>query len=389
MNNASQAGEKLRILHLGKYFAPYSGGIENFLAELVQEQSKTGHQVHILAHWHKPGKRTSLEKLNNITLTRAAILGQFAFTPLSPTFPLHLKHILNTFRPHIVHVHLPNPSAFWILRSQATAPIFIHWHADALNPATGLLFKILYQLYRVGEKRLINAAARIIVTSQEYQLHSPALQTVTSKCRVIPLGLDPKRFVLSTNTTHRDKQNARLPLVLSLGRFTFYKGFDQLIKAARHVERARFVIIGDGPLRGPLKKMIKKFQLEDRFFLPGHLTDCEVSQYFKKACLFCLPSTSRAEAFGLVLLEAMLHGLPLVTSRVEGSGMNQVNIHGETGLWVPPANPRALAWAINRLLKDPELRASLGRQAKKRFYRFFHIKKISDMLTDVYLETTS
>jgi Glycosyltransferase len=110
-----------------------------------------------------------------------------------------------------------------------------------------------------------------------------------------------------------------------------------------------------------------------------------VSEFIKNCDLFILPSISRNEAFGLVLVEALYFGKPLVTTDVKGSGMNYVNRHNETGLVVPPKNPEALAKAINKILSDETLYIKFSENAKNRF-KEFDINSIADKIINLYWE---
>jgi glycosyltransferase involved in cell wall biosynthesis len=103
----------------------------------------------------------------------------------------------------------------------------------------------------------------------------------------------------------------------------------------------------------------------------------------KNCDLFCLPSISRNEAFGLVLIEALYFGKPLVTTNVEGSGMNYVNKHNETGLIVPPKNSKALAEAINAILSNEKLYEKFSKNALERF-KEFEIDSVADRIIEVY-----
>lgn len=161
-------------------------------------------------------------------------------------------------------------------------------------------------------------------------------------------------------------------LVLAVGRLVPYKGFDVLIRAAKQfVKDSVVVIVGSGPLEQELQHAIEQDGLEDRIVLAGRLSDTALHALFERATLYCLPSTYRAEAFGVVLLEAMTFGLPIVASDIPGSGVPWVNQHGVSGINVPIGDEKALAEACNQILGSEELRSRLSKGARQRFLAEF------------------
>jgi len=155
-----------------------------------------------------------------------------------------------------------------------------------------------------------------------------------------------------------------------------------LIEASQFLKDDTVVLIaGGGPLYETLKNKIEKLNLKDKVLLLGRVNN--VSVYMKNCDIFCLPSISRNEAFGLVLVEALYFGKPLVTTSVEGSGMNYVNKHNETGLVVPPKNSKALAEAINTILSNEKLYEKFLKNAFERF-KEFEIDSVADKIIEVY-----
>ncbi|MGC8791708.1 MAG: glycosyltransferase, partial [Desulfurella sp.] len=143
------------------------------------------------------------------------------------------------------------------------------------------------------------------------------------------------------------------------------------------------LIVGGGPLYDKLVRIIENLELKEKVFLTGRVKD--VGIFIKNCDVFCLPSVERTEAFGLVLLEALYYGKPLITTDVYGSGMSYVNKDGETGLVVPSKNPKALAEAINKILFDRELYETFSKNALKRF-KEFDITSIGNKIINLYKE---
>lgn len=174
------------------------------------------------------------------------------------------------------------------------------------------------------------------------------------------------------------------PLVLSVGRFTYYKGFEYLIRAAAMIPEAEFIIAGSGPEHRRISEEVEKLGLSERVSLPGHITDQELFSLMQKASVFCLPSIDRAEAFGVVLLEAMRYGIPIVSTNISGSGTGWVNKHGSTGIVVPPADSQALKIAIKTIISAPQQAQRYGQAGKARLENNFKIDQISSQIDYIY-----
>lgn len=384
----------MNILHIGKFYPPFHGGMENFLRDLAEAQVERGHRVTVLCHHHQRSVATSQEVHNGVTIIRAPNLGQVAYAPVSPGFTCKAAHFLRTESPDIVHVHLPNLSALFLTFIAKSPPIVIHWHSDVISAPGLSLLRILYPPYRVLEKRLLKRASKIVVTSRDYLDTSTPLAPYRTKCATVPLGLDQKRME-PLQKDFRGAEGTELfwalvskaaCLVVAVGRFTIYKGFDFLIQAAARIPQVTVVIVGDGPLREQMISLRKKQGCEQNVLLPGMLSDRELHQLLARCDMCVLPSIERTEAFGLVLLEAMYYAKPLVTTRVPGSGMNMVNIHEQTGLVVPPGDVQALAHAIERLSTNPSLRKELGTNGRQRFEKEFSATSVANQVDMVYSE---
>lgn len=164
----------------------------------------------------------------------------------------------------------------------------------------------------------------------------------------------------------------------------YYKGFEYLIESAKYLNDNTIVlIVGAGPLYEDLINLIKKLALEEKVYLIGKVEN--IQTFIKKCDVFCLPSVERSEAFGLVLVEALFYGKPLVTTEVYGSGMSYVNKNNITGLVVPPKNPKALADAINKILMDKDLYQKFSKNALERF-KEFEISSVGDKILALYEE---
>ncbi len=346
------------------------------------EQVRQGHSVEVLSHWDRPGKKATQEEVDGVRVIRIPIWGHVAHAPIAPFFPRALYGIFSKGAPDVIHVHMPNLSPMCMLLSARKAPVVVHWHADVFTSFASLTLTLLYPGYAFFQKLFLRKAAAVVVTSHAYRQASKPLQPFEHKTVTIPLALDPARMSQVTGRQGADFGN---PTVISVGRFTYYKGFDILVKAASHLpEHVQVVIVGDGPLRPKIQDLTVQLKLEQRVLLPGRLSDQRLHALMAQSSVFCLPSIERTEAFGLVLLEAMYYALPLVSTRMWGSGMQLVNEHGVTGLCVDPGDELALAGALMTLLDNPNLALSMGEAGRKRVDEEFHITRLVQDLTRLY-----
>ncbi|EGB13430.1 glycosyl transferase group 1 [Pseudodesulfovibrio mercurii] len=368
----------MRILHISKFSHPERGGIESFVRDLTTEQARQGHDVAVLCHQAHPWRATERSVSEGVVSVQARILCNVGFAPVSPLFPLHLRRLVREKRPEIIHLHLPNPAALYSGWFPADIPLVIHWHADA-DGLPGRLYRSLYPVYGLFEAKCLSLADSVIATSPAYAASSRSLAHLRDKCVVVPLGLDLARYPEDAQLSRTQE-----PTILSVGRFAYYKGYETLVEAARMVPAARFVIVGDGPLHGKISSMIRERGLADRVRLPGSLPDRELRVLLQLATLVCLPSVDRAEAFGLVQLEAMRYGVPLVSTAIPGSGVDWVNQDGVTGLVVPPGNAEALAHALQWVVDHEQTAEAMGKAGRLRLESHFTIERVTSALDNVY-----
>jgi len=365
----------MKVLHLGKLCPPHEGGIEVFSFDLLEALNKKGIKADLLCF----DKLTKKDTYKNFRYFSCKINLKLNAAPLSYDFLKTFKKIANDY--DILHIHSPNPLAE-MLSLMAKKKIIIHWHSDIVRQ------KISYVFYKPIQQKVLQKTNKIIVTSPQYLESSKQLKNHKNKAMIIPLGLNPKRLEINKEDFEEFKKiNEKInnkKVVLAIGRLVKYKGFEYLIEASRFLKDNIIVVIaGEGPLHFHFKSKIEKLKLNNRVLLIGRVNN--VSIFMKNCDLFCLPSISRNESFGLVLIEALYFGKPLITTNVEGSGMNYVNKHNETGFVVPPKNPVALAEAINTLLFDKKLYDKFSKNALERF-KEFDINLIADRIIDVYKE---
>ncbi len=372
----------MRALHIGKYFPPFAGGIENYCGDLLPALSAAGSETHALVHQHDPSLAPELG------VTRATTWGQFAFTPIAPRFRRDLVKLVDDWKPDLLHFHLPNPSAFWALTiaSARRRPWVCHWHADVVASTHDRRLRYLYPIYRPFEQRFLAHCDAIVATSPLYAESSHPLHPHRARVRTIPLGADPERLTAMEPVPAWPK-SGKLKL-LAIGRLTYYKGFSVLLNAMTQVEDTQLVLVGSGELKSDLQNQIERLSLTDRVSIHSGLSDLQRNYLMQQCDLFCLPSIERTEAFGLVLLEAMHSGTPVIASRIPGSGVAWVVDQGGNGLLVEPGQVAPLAAAI-RQLKDPTRRQQLAFNAKTNFDAKFAIARNAQLISQLYSELLS
>ena len=174
-------------------------------------------------------------------------------------------------------------------------------------------------------------------------------------------------------------------LGFSLGRLVTYKGYEYLIEAARFLDDDYVLLIGGtGPLKAELDEKIKMLGLEGKVVLLGRVSDEDLPAYYGACELFCLSSVQKTEAFGIVQIEAMSCGKPIVATTIPQSGVAWVNAHGVSGLNVVPENAKELALAIQAILKDQVTYNGYSQRAAQRYHDIFTRDKMIESCVDIY-----
>ena len=372
----------MRILHVGKYYAPERGGIERYTQALAEGCVAQGDAVGVLVHQRAGRWRHAQEEIAGVQVRRAGCLAAPLYTPLSPAFPLELARALREFRPHLLHLHFPNPSCFFALGHPAARrlPWVVHWHADVPPDAPDWRLRAAYRAYRPFEQAVLKRARAIIATSQPYRDASMALAPWQAKTAVVPLGIAGTERAAPAREAWPATGGLRL---LAVGRLSHYKGFNVLIDALARSTDASLLLVGRGECERELQAQAATRGLGRRIAFAGELDDAALAAAYAAADVFVLPSLDRSEAFGLVLLEAMRAGLPVIASAIPGSGVGEVVRDGETGVCVPPGDAAELTAAIERM-RDAALRTRLGAAGRARWQREFTLQRSVSAVRDLY-----
>ena len=372
---APASAPALRVLHVGKYYPPVPGGMERVLQLLCESERRS---IDVRALVASTSSRTTRETVQGVDVVRAGTLARIGSVGLS----LGLISELYRSQADVTVIHEPNPVALVAdLLTRGRGPLVVYFHSEVVRA------EWKYRaFYRPFLRRVLERAARIMVASPAMRDTASQLADYRHKCVVVPYGITLASFSATPEVNAR-AQRWRLdvgpsPLLLFVGRLVPYKGVDVLIRAMSHVD-GRLAIVGDGPLRGALEHQAAQAGVSDRVRFLGSLPDAEIVALYHACDAFVLPSVTRAEAFGMVQLEAMACGKPVISTSL-ASGVPWVNQHETSGLVVPPGDSAALAVAITRLMSDHDLRGRLGAGARARVEQEFTAEKMAERTVALY-----
>lgn len=363
----------MKILHISKYYDPYKGGIENVVLNLVEGSRAEGYHVDVLCF--NDSNKDVVQVVERHTIFRSKRLFTLFSLPISFSYLFKIFKIINNY--DIIHVHLPNPlSVIGIFLVNTKSKIVVHWHSDIIEQ------KILYSLLSFFHKMVLQKADKIIMTTNNYLESSTQLYNFHNKCEIIPIGIpDINTSCKNFTETHDDNQI----VVFGIGRLVTYKGFEKLISSSEFLDNnIKIIIAGNGPLKIKLSNLIKDLNLGNRVTLVGYLSESELISYYKKADIFCLPSITRNEAFGVVLLEAMMFSLPIVCFNIPGSGVPWVAKNKYNAEVVDKINCMDLAEAINNLSRDKELLKQYSINSRERYLSEFTSEKMQKDFNRLY-----
>jgi rhamnosyl/mannosyltransferase len=363
----------MKVLHVGKFYPPHMGGIETHMQVVCRElQSEV--DVEVLVANDNPRDEEFWE--GRAKITRVGTRFWISSAPVCPSLPAKIRRA----KADIVHLHLPNPPAILaLLASGYRGSVVATYHSDIVRQEK------MARLFDPFLRAFLKKCAAIVVTSARYRDTSSALAPFTGKCKVIPYGIPLDQFrSLPAEAVERMKQQYGSRLIITTGRLIYYKGFEFLIQAMGNVD-GHLLIAGDGPLRGELEAQTRDSNLQDKITFLGAIHNDEMAPYYHAADVFALASIARSEAFGIVQLEAMACGKPVVNTSLD-SGVPWVSQDGVTGITVPPKDPFALAAAITKLLDDEDLRRKYGEAARSRVEKEFTQELMIARLLETYRE---
>lgn len=351
----------MRVLHFFKTYYPDSfGGIEQVIFQLAEQGRRYGVEAEVLALSARGAARG--ETVAGHLVHRSPLDFYLASTGFSMAAFRDFAEL--AARADIVHYHFPWPFMDLVhFASRLNKPSLMTYHSDIVKQ------RFLLQLYRPLMNRFMQSVDHIVVTSPNYLATSPVLERYRDKISIIPIGLDKDTYPVPApvlQASWRERLGGKF--LLFVGAIRYYKGLHILLDALAGVDYP-LAIVGAGPIEQALKAQAQALGLKNVHFL-GSLPDEDKVALLMQCYAMVFPSHLRSEAFGISLLEGAMYGKPMISSEI-GTGTTYINIHGETGLVVPPSDAVALRGALQQLWHDPVLAARMGAAALQRYQALF------------------
>lgn len=378
----------MHIVHVSSFFLPYFGGIEYYIYYIGRELVKRGHSVTVYASGFPQYPRE--ENLDGIRVKRLKPWFSISGYPIMPSL---LYRLIKEKKVDIMHAHINAPlvaetAALAALKNKT--PLILTYHqgrlvAEDVSQGSIRRAKILGFFYdQLLSDFALRVAKKVILVSPLVLHFSPVVRRFLHKTVVIPDGVDTEIFSF-------EKRNGNLSdekVILFVGRFVPFKGIDTLIDAFKIVVdkgfKTKLLLVGQGPLKKKLMKKVEELKITHRVtFLDEVKSHKELAKVYQSSDIMVLPSRSSSEGFGIVMLEAMACGLPVVASNV--GGIPYVLGYGKYGMLFPPSNPYTLAKELINLLENEERLKHLREIARKRSLEF-NWKKITDAIENLYEE---
>jgi glycosyltransferase involved in cell wall biosynthesis len=370
----------MRICHLGKYYPPSPGGIETHVRTLARAQADLGAEVKVFCVNHETGP-TVIEADGAVEVTRFRRRASAAKLDVCPDLARWIARV----EADVLHLQVPNPTMILaLLRARPRVPLVVSYQSDVIRQ------KLRAVLFRPLERLAYRQVRAIVTSSEGYRAGSTFLLPYDDRLHVLPNGidlqpyLDPSEEAQALAASIRSDLGRGGPLWLGCGRLVYYKGFLNAIRALAHVP-GTLLLIGDGPDRASLLQEAERLGVAGRVKFLGSLPHyLDLIPYYLAADAFWFPSNARSEAFGLVQVEAMASGCPVLNTAIPHSGVSWVSRHEESGLTVAVDDPVALADAAARLLAEPGLRARLSIGARARAAREFDHRVMAERSLNLY-----
>lgn len=364
----------MRVLHFYRtYFPETMGGVEQVIYQIARGVSAHGIETEVLT-LTKAAEKDTLA-IENHLVHRARLDFQIASTGFSASALLRFIQLAR--QADLIHYHFPWPFMDVVhFASLVRKPTVVTYHSDIIRQ------QFLLNFYRPLMHCFLTHVDCIVATSSNYFSTSRVLECYRKKTQVIPIGLDKASYP-EINSALLQYWQTRIGerFFLFVGMIRYYKGLHILLDAVRGTDFP-VVILGSGPVEKELRKHAERLNLKNVHFL-GALSDEDKVALIKLSLAIVFPSHLRSEAFGISLLEGAMFGKPMISSEI-GTGTSYINIHNETGLVVPPSNPRAFRDAMGFLWHHPEIAAKMGENAKARYWRLFTSEYMATSYVNLY-----
>lgn len=372
---------KLRVLQLGKQYYPHIGGIEVTMQQIAEGIQGEVDSFVLVSQERGPARK---EVINGVPVYFAKSWGIIASMPVSWDLIRYLRRHRDDY--DIIHLHMPFPLGdLACLLSGFKGKLVLYWHSDIIRQKKAMLF------YRPLMQWTLRRADVIAIATQGNIDGSPYVKPFERKCVKIPFGLRKEWEEKSDQywagvTEKQGKQGIKL---LFIGRFVYYKGCEilieamELLKANNRLAGIELCLVGTGVLEEELKNRVDQAGLEGCITFAGKVSDEVLEEKIRECDVLVFPSVANSEAFGLVQLEVMAFGKPVINTSLP-TGVPWVSLDRKTGLTVPPGDAAALENAIFWMKEHPGERLEMGIRARERVKKEFNQKKLLKKMIWLY-----
>lgn len=374
----------MTVIHINKMYPPEIGGVEVVAGMIAKIAKESGFESKVLTF--NTSKDLKIDYVEDIEVWR--IPTHFRMDPVRISFEYRKYFNKITKNADKIIFHFPSfqPEIdFLFHRKLKDKTKICFFHAEVSGRG------IIGHFYnRVISDKFLKKMEKIIVTSPRMLENHDVLKKYKDKIEVVPLFVDTTHFYYREHNRKNEildrlgisKQNAKI--VLYVGRFGRYKGLEYLVEAFRTLP-ANYVLvmIGRGPRKPLIQELVKKLKLENRVLFLENVSHDDLPGFYSAADVFVLPSIDKGEAFGIVVLEAMACGVPVITTEL-GTGTTYHNINMQTGLHVMPKDSKALANAIKTIAEEnwKEKRKERIMQRAKEFDLSIFKQRIGNLLRE-------
>lgn len=362
---------KKKVLMVNKMYSPDIGGVETIVKQYA-EFLRDSFDVTVLTISGKKCYQTKIEQIENVKVIRCSSFGTYFSMPISFSFFFKLLILKNKF--DIIHFHEPFPLASLLGILRKNTKYVITWHSDIIKQ------KYLKRIVELFQRKLCSKADVILVTSPNLVAFSDVLSDFKGKIKILPL---------SVNLTEYDESSMRFDedFALYIGRLSYYKGISFLLEAYEKSNTdLPLYIVGDGDpaIKSEINEFIKN-SAKKIVFVNRFVTEREKRDYLQNCKYLLFPSIYPSEAFGIIQLEAMVYGKPVINTTLP-TGVPWVSLNKITGVSVTPQNVSELTKAIEYLSTSEDILKSYGCAAKARVNDMFSDTVVLKQLKAIYKE---
>lgn len=376
--------KKIRVLQVNKLYYPFTGGIEQVVRQIAEGLSDCMEMRVLVCNERR---KTEYEVIHHVKVCRVASVGMIGNLPLPITLCSQLKRFSKEV--DIIQFHMPFPFGDLAgLLSGYRGKIILWWHSDVVRQKKMMFF------YKPIMEQFLKRADKIIVATEGHIEGSSYLQPYRKKCEVIPFGVSKELVIRADQYWKMDQDSQSIKKqklsFLFVGRLVYYKGCEILVKAFADLLKEsnyshQLVIVGSGPMEEELKNLAIRKNIFHLIKFTGTITEEQLYQEFEKCDVFVLPSIARSEAFGLVQIEAMAFGKPVINTRLK-SGVPYVSLDQVTGLTVTPGDIKELKEAMYYMETHPIERQKMGQMGRQRMKQEYSEEKMLERLKNFYKE---